>query len=143
MKQFFVTAKELRVIETDLKRALAYVDLFIDSEERLATGQGSSALEREAFSLAAVVAYCRPFTKCEIVGEEKRRAWIPDDLTDALSNRKLHDVVVNIRDKRWAHTDETAHGLPDIENRASLPRASAIPFKALIGEILSLLTVTP
>jgi hypothetical protein len=62
-----------------------------------------------ALTLAAIVAYCRPF-KVSFDAARKRRTWIPqwvDDLSPR--SRCTHERLVTARDQAWAHTDWGAH----------------------------------
>ena len=109
MKQFKVTPAEYEIIRTDLSRAKKYLDLL---EKEKADGASGASI-REALSLAAVVAYIRPFTPCNRKdGSGKRRPWIPKGLIADLPAdfQRLHARLQEDRDRTWAHTDENARG---------------------------------
>ncbi|MFZ1059899.1 MAG: hypothetical protein WAP47_12000 [Candidatus Rokuibacteriota bacterium] len=137
MKQFKVTPAEYDVIRTDLNRAKKYLDLL---EKEKADGASVASI-REALSLAAVVAYIRPFTPCNRKdGSGKRKRWIPEGLVADLPPdfQRLHTKLQEDRDRTWAHTDENALG-------ANLIRAlkkTIIPtFKNLIKQVMDRLEV--
>jgi hypothetical protein len=137
MKQFTVTQAELKVINSDFKRAKKYLH-FLEKEK--AKGKASVASVREALSLAAAVAYNRPFTACRRVGGGKR-PWIPNGLTNDLSPKfqKFHQLLKKQRNEIWAHTDENAY---DTSDPIKILARTFIPgFEQLINEVIARLRV--
>jgi hypothetical protein len=132
-----VSQEELKVIRTDLTRALRYLELLEAAKSTDVPKAQAPALKREALSLAAVVAaYCRPFTACHRRNEKKKRPWIPQDLLKDLPDecQQLHREMMADRNQLWAHTDENE--VRD-QMRNTLPlKKDVIPrFKALIKEV--------
>lgn len=65
---------------------------------------------REALTLSAIVAYCRPFVTSYDANRDRRR-WIPEELAAELpvSSQRLHARILEERKQAWAHTDWVAH----------------------------------
>ena len=132
MNHFTVTQAELQFIKSDLNRAKKYLR-FLELEK---DKPGSAASVREALSLAAVVAYNRPFTSCHRAGGGSKRPWIPSGLVNDIPT-KFHELHKGLRKQRneiWAHTDGNAF---DTTNPIKVLPRTVIPyFHQLIKEVM-------
>jgi hypothetical protein len=110
------TNAEYALIAGDLMRAREFLGALRDC------GPNHSKVIREALTLAAIVAYCRPFKPSYNAADQKRR-WIPQELIDDLpvARRSIHERMVWARDKAWAHTDWAAHTPRSCEEPGVVP----------------------
>ena len=101
----------------------------------------SVASIREALSLAATVAYCRPFTRSDRKDGSKRRPWISAEFSEDLPEplKTYHKELVTLRDKLWAHTDETVHDSSDPTQ--TLKKMMTPKYSELIDEVLHRLKI--
>jgi hypothetical protein len=142
MEKFEVTEREFAVITSDLKRASKYLDLLLAAK----ADPRSTASHNEALSVAAVIAYRRPFTPCDRHNprsKTKRTPWVPDGVIADMENQELqelHEWMEELRDKTWAHTDEEAFKGSLIQ---AFPKAEIPKFKKLIQEVIDRLKVNP
>lgn len=93
------------LLTTDLDRAKRYLG------ELATTGEAKAdKVIREALTLAAIVAYCRPFTSSNDANG-KRRSLAPPSLAESLPDnlKRLHNRIKKQRNQAWAHTDWCAH----------------------------------
>src|SRR6185295_13761428 len=102
MKKFPVGKEAFRAITGDLNRSLEYLCLL----EAAKSDPFSSTATRDAFTLAAVVTYCRPFTKLRR-RDGKKRASMPKDLINDLSPdfQELQKKMRIDRNQMWSHPD--------------------------------------
>jgi hypothetical protein len=99
--------KRLRIAVADMQHAAGAA--------RHMTGMANGSLDRmhndakQALETGAIVSYARPFTR-HGVGALDKDEWAPN-LDD---ERRLHHALIELRHKRYAHTDKT--GLRGIED---------------------------
>lgn len=140
---FKLSVAEWSLITTDLNHARQ----FLWTLQKVAASDFDSVVIREALTLSAIVAYCRPFKTSR--NEEKAwKRWIPKELVDDLPDelRQLHNQLMLDRDQAWAHTDWEAHrpavsemsGGFEIRSRnvwVPLDQSLITPFLKLIYEV--------
>jgi hypothetical protein len=137
-----------QVIARDFKCARNYLTLLekaeADSDTRpnkTEEEQKIQGLIHEAFSLAAVVAYIRPFTPAHRLTGRRNEPWIDEAkvFADRPELKKSHKVLADMRHNTWAHTGEE-HFEPNLIK--SIARDSIPVFRNLIDEVEQLLKVT-
>jgi hypothetical protein len=100
--KFDVSLQEYALIVADLNQAREFLSAF---QEQAVSGSGKCV--RKALTLAAIVAYFRPFKLSLGADGKKRRGWAPEELVNDLppALQKLHKKLEEQRDQVWAHTD--------------------------------------
>jgi hypothetical protein len=103
---FSVPVAEWSLITGDLNEARQ----FLWTLKKVEGSDVDAVAKRKALTLAATVAYCRPF-KSSRTADDKRKVWIPEGLVDDLPAelKTLHKKLETDRDQAWAHTDWEAH----------------------------------
>ena len=139
-----VTNIKSEVIKRDFKWARNYLTLLEDAEAEWEAKSNKTAQERgrqksihSAFSLAAVVAYMRPFTTGHRPIVRENEPWINGaDILVKLDSRpdlkKLHVEYSELRHNTLAHTAEKSFEPHLIK---SIARKSIPKFRELIDEV--------
>jgi hypothetical protein len=144
-----MTKIESSVIARDFKRARTYLTLLEQAEadwdakpNKTKEQKKVQSLIHEAFSLAAVVAYIRPFTKAiRTSSKPVTKPWIDRDKIRPLLKSELlefHDEMDALRHRTWAHTAEENFKPNEI---LSIARGRIYVFRNLIDEVERLLVV--
>jgi hypothetical protein len=149
-RRFFVLpATEWALVKSDFCEARDYLTTL----QQLCLPASQVMILRKALTLAAIVAYSRPF-KVSRNREEKRKVWMPDQLVKELPSHlaALHHKLINDRDQAWAHSDWNTHKpqawrigrdyeIKTEDARPTLDDASIASFLKLISEIEERLSV--
>lgn len=103
----------------DARRYLAaYTQLLIDGIDQNTETFGTA---REGLIVAAIVAYCRPFSGNQSPGRATRKLSIGDFwwISNDMSQKALHSLIVTKRDKFVAHADWDARSTEIVELTAT------------------------
>lgn len=93
----------------DLEHAARYCTLYLERE--LYDMAKTFVDESRAVSTAIIVTYARPFSGNR--DRDNKRDPADQRYVDALDspNRSIHDRIINLRDKAFAHSDATYHNV--------------------------------
>jgi hypothetical protein len=124
-------ANRLHLALLDMQDARRYLDAYTElAIPGLDLSTELSRTLREALIVAAIVAYCRPFSRNQSPGRATRKLSIEDFwwINNDSAQRALHLLIITKRDKFVAHEDWEARSTEIVELTATgVKRTFSVP----------------
>ncbi|MGF6276235.1 hypothetical protein ABIB38_004646 [Massilia sp. UYP11] len=124
-------ANRLHLAMLDMQDARRYLDAYaeLDSQSDGLKAELSHTL-RETLIVAAIVAYCRPFSRNQSPGQAVKKLSIDEFwwITNNSTQRALHVLIITKRDTFVAHADWDARSTEIVElTRTGVKRTFSVP----------------